>query len=113
MAAACKGAAAAGGKTVGILPGASKDSANPHVNIPVVTDMGEARNTDIVKAADAVIAIGGAYGTLAEIALALRDGTPVIGLDTWSLSRGGKPDSGVIPAQTAQDAVSLAFDLTD
>ncbi len=113
MAAACKGAVSAGGTTVGILPGASRDTANPYVTIPVVTDMGEARNVIVVKSADAVIAVGGAYGTLSEIALALRDGTPVIGLDTWSLSRSGKADTGIISARTPQDAVRLALGMSD
>ncbi len=113
MAAACKGAASAGGTTVGILPGGNRDSANRHVAIPIVTNMGEARNVIVVKSADAVIAVGGAYGTLSEIALALRDGTPVIGLKTWSLSKGGELDSSIIQTDSPVDAVNLAFDLTD
>ena len=113
MAAACRGAAEGGGTVVGILPGPSKDAANPHVTIAIATNMGEARNVIIVKSADAVIAVGGEYGTLSEIALALRDGTPVVGIDTWSLSRCGKPDIPIIPARTAKEAVRLVLDMID
>ena len=78
MEAACKGASAEGGLTIGILPGGSRQAANPYVNIPVVTNLGEARNIIVVKSAEAIIAIGGAYGTLSELGHALRNGTPVM-----------------------------------
>ena len=81
MAAACKGATSQGGLTVGILPGNSRQQANPHVQVPIVTDLGEARNVIVIKSAQAVIAISGSYGTLSEIAHALRAGIPVIGLN--------------------------------
>jgi uncharacterized protein (TIGR00725 family) len=108
MAAACRGARAAGGRTVGLLPGLHRDSANEWVDIAIPTGLGEARNTVIVRAADVVIAIGGEYGTLSEIAFALKTGVPVVGLDTWELARGGAPDSGIVRALTAEDAVELA-----
>ena len=101
MNAACKGASSEGGLTIGILPGNSREQANPHVQIPIVTGLGEARNVLVVKSAQAVIAIGGKYGTLSEIAHALRSGIPVIGLNTWSLSRNGQPDNPIIAAQNA------------
>jgi len=80
MAAAARGAKQAGGLTVGILPGSDSEDANPHVDVPLATGMGEMRNALIVRAAHAVIAIGGGWGTLSEIALAQRIGTPVVGL---------------------------------
>ena len=111
MTAACKGASAEGGTTIGILPGNSRRAANPYVQIPIVTNLGEARNVIVVKSAQAVIAIAGSYGTLSEIGLALRSGIPVIGLNTWSLSRDGKPDNSIIQAQNPADAVSKALNL--
>jgi hypothetical protein len=85
MAAASRGAAEAGGTALGILPGSSRDEANEWVTVAIPTGLGELRNGLIVRAADAVIAVGGGYGTLAEIALALKRGIPVIGLDTWQI----------------------------
>ena len=110
MAAACKGASAEGGLTIGILPGGSRQTANPYVQIPIVTNLGEARNIIVVKSAQAVIAIDGSYGTLSEIAHALRSGIPVVGLNTWSLSRVGQPDNSIVLAETPVDAVSKALD---
>lgn len=109
MEAACRGAKSAGGLTIGILPGDDRRSANPYVDVPIVTGMGHARNAIVVKTAQAVIAIDGSYGTLSEIALALQNGIRVIGLDTWNLSLHGQPDSSIIPAQSAVDAVEKAI----
>jgi uncharacterized protein (TIGR00725 family) len=111
MEAACRGAAAEGGLTIGILPGESRQVANPYVQIPVVTGIGYARNVAVVKSAQAVIAIGGNYGTLSEIAHALQGDIPVIGLDTWSLSRDGQPDNAIIPVLSPADAVDKALSL--
>jgi len=80
MEAAARGAKDAGGLTVGILPGADAKEANPYIEVPLATGMGEMRNALIVRAAQAVIAIGGGWGTLSEIALAQRIQTPVVGL---------------------------------
>ena len=91
MAGACRGAKAAGGTTVGILPGKERAAANEWVDVAVPTGLGEARNALVVRAADAVIAVGGGYGTLSEIALALKAGKPVVGVDTWSLERDPDP----------------------
>ncbi len=110
MEAACRGASTEGGLTVGILPGNSRQAANPYVQIPVVTGMGEARNVVVVKTAGAVIAVGGGYGTLSEIGHALRIGKPVIGLDTWSISRDNRVDSRIIPAGSPSAAVSRALE---
>ncbi len=109
MEAACRGARSAGGLTVGILPGDDRRSANADVDIPVVTGMGHARNAIVVKTAQAVIAIDGSYGTLSEIALALQNGIAVIGLGTWALSLGGRPDRSVIEARDADEAVEKAI----
>ncbi len=108
MEAACRGAKAEGGTTVGILPGHSRADANPYVDIPIVTGIGYARNTIVVRSAEAVIAIDGGFGTLSEIAHALQEGIPVIGLHTWSLSQGGTPDDSIILAESPADAVDKA-----
>jgi uncharacterized protein (TIGR00725 family) len=102
MEAACCGARAAGGTTVGLLPGVDRSEANRHVAVAVPTGLGEARNALVVRAADAVIAIGGGYGTLSEIALALRAGKRVIGLDTWEIE-------GVAPADGPEAAVAAVL----
>ena len=111
MEAACKGAQSQGGLTIGILPGNSRQSANPYVQIPIVTGIGDARNIAVVKSAQAVIAIDGSYGTLSEISHALQSGIPVIGLNTWSLSRNSKQDNSIILAQNATEAVDKALNL--
>lgn len=111
MEAACKGASAEGGITIGILPGDSRQSANRHVQIPIVTGMGYARNAVVVKSAQAVIAIGGSYGTLSEISHALQSDIPVIGLNTWALSRNAQPDNSIIPVQNPTEAVDKALNL--
>ncbi|MCS6962901.1 TIGR00725 family protein [Thermoflexus sp.] len=108
MEAVCRGAVEAGGLTVGILPGSDHREANPYVRIPLPTGLGEARNALIVRAAHAVIAIGGEFGTLSEIALALKWGIPVIGLGTWSLHRPGM----TVPIETVstpEEAASRAL----
>ena len=102
MAAACRGAASAGGLTVGILPGADREAANAWVAVAIPTGLGEMRNALVVRCADAVVAIGGAYGTLSEIALALKTGVPVVGLGTWEID-------GIRRAQTPAEAVGLAL----
>jgi uncharacterized protein (TIGR00725 family) len=109
MEAACRGASSEGGTTIGILPGDNRQSANPYVQIPIVTGMGYARNVAVVKSAQAIIAIAGSYGTLSEIGHALQNGIPVIGLSTWALSRNGQPDSKIIPAKTSAEAVDEAL----
>jgi len=85
MEAACRGAKEAGGHTVGILPGSDRTAANPFVDTAVPTGLGEARNVLVVRAADALIAVGGGYGTLSEIALALKAGKRVVALDSWDI----------------------------
>ncbi|MEW5744874.1 MAG: TIGR00725 family protein [Nitrospirota bacterium] len=102
MQAAAKGAKEAGGITVGILPWLDKADANPYIDVPVATGFGEGRNVLIVRSADAVIAVGGEYGTLSEIAFGLKTGKPVVGLGTWEIE-------GVLKAKDPGDAVDKAF----
>src|SRR5215203_4638184 len=90
MEAACRGARSRGGFTVGLLPGDDREEANGWVVLALPTGLGEARNALVVRAADAVVAIGGGWGTLSEIALALRRGVPVLGVGTWELGRDGE-----------------------
>jgi uncharacterized protein (TIGR00725 family) len=112
MAAACRGAKSSGGLTIGVLPGFSAADANPHVDIPIVTGLGEARNIVIVRTASAVIAVGGEFGTLSEIAFALKLGRPVVGLGTWELAKEGRPAEAIAKAQTPEEAVRLVLGAT-
>lgn len=111
MEAACRGAKAAGALTVGLLPGADRESANSFVDVALPTGLGEARNALVAGAGEAMIAIGGAWGTLAEIAWALDAGTPVVGLETWELARGGQTVEGVERAASPAEAVARALEL--
>jgi hypothetical protein len=104
MAAASRGAREAGAIAVGLLPGLDRHAANEWVSVALPTGLGELRNGLVVRAADAVIAVGGAYGTLSEIALALAAGTAVVGLDTWAID-------GVEVAESAPAAVERALEL--
>lgn len=106
MAAACAGARSVGGTTIGLLPGTDRQDANPDVVVAVPTGLGEGRNVLVVRASDAVVAVGGAYGTLSEIALALRAGLPVVGLATWELRQDGRVDEGIVVAEDPDDAVA-------
>jgi uncharacterized protein (TIGR00725 family) len=109
MEAACRGAKAAGGTTVGILPGADRRDANPYVDVALVSGLGEGRNALVVRAADAVVAVGGGFGTLSEIALALRAGKPVVGIGTWELAVGGEPVEAIERVGSAEDAAEAAL----
>jgi uncharacterized protein (TIGR00725 family) len=102
MAAACRGAASAGGMTVGLLPGVDRSAANAWVRVAIPTGLGELRNGLVVRAVDAVIAVGGGYGTLSEVALALRARKPVVGVGSWDIP-------GVQPAGGAAEAVRQVF----
>ena len=112
MAAACRGAAQAGGLTIGILPGDHRTLANQWVRVVIPTGLGELRNGLVVRAAETLIAVGGEYGTLSEIALALKLGRPVVGLHTWELHRPeGQLDQGIVVASDPRDAVDRALGL--
>jgi uncharacterized protein (TIGR00725 family) len=109
MEAASRGAAAAQGIVVGILPGGAAHEGNTHVTIPIVTGMGEGRNIIVARTAEAMIAVGGAYGTLSEIAYALALGVPVIGYRTWTLHREGQSADPIRRAATSEEAVEMAW----
>jgi uncharacterized protein (TIGR00725 family) len=102
MEAAARGTRSEGGTTVGLLPGLEKKDANPYIEVPIATGLGEGRNLIIVRSADVLIAIGGEYGTLSEIAFALKTGKTVIGIHTWDIK-------GIIKAESAEDAVGKAL----
>jgi uncharacterized protein (TIGR00725 family) len=104
MEAASKGAKSEGGITLGILPQNDSKEANQYIDIPIATGLGIGRNVIIARTADALIAVGGEYGTLSEIAFALQIGKPVIGIKTWNIK-------GVIVAENAADAVNKVFEL--
>lgn len=114
MEAACRGAQSVGGTTVGILPGVDRSAANRYVSIAIPTGIGELRNALIVRSADALVAVGGEFGTLSEVALALKTGVPVVGLHTWELARHGQrlePDPILRlddPVAAAEQAMALA-----
>jgi uncharacterized protein (TIGR00725 family) len=112
MEAACRGARSRGGLTVGLLPGTDREDANGWVVIALPTGLGEARNVLIVRAADAVVAVGGGWGTLSEIALAVRAGLPVIGVRTWEIAREGEPVAGVRAVDDGATAVAEALRLS-
>ncbi|MFZ9886597.1 MAG: TIGR00725 family protein [Myxococcota bacterium] len=109
MEAACRGARSQGGRTIGILPGGDAEEANPFVEVVITTGLGEVRNLVIVRSADAVIAIGGRHGTLSEVAFALLEGRPVVGLGTWRLTAPGRHTEEFVQATDAKDAVRLAL----
>src|SRR5438094_5587250 len=109
MEAASRGAAEAGGLVVGILPGFSRRDANRWVTVPIVTGMDQARNVILVRSCDALIAVGGMYGTLSEIALAIKLGKPVVGLCTWRLRQPEGRRVPIIRAKTPEDAVARAI----
>lgn len=114
MEAACRGAKTEGGLTVGILPGNDRAAANPWVDVAIPTGLGETRNALVVQAADVIVAVGGEYGTLSEIALALRAGKPVIGVATWTMiDPSGAVATEIVaapdPGQAAELALALAI----
>ncbi len=103
MEAASRGAKERGGVVVGILPGFSSNDANAYVDIPIVTGLGDGRNMLIVQTAQALIALPGEFGTLSEIALALKVGKPVVSLGSWEIS------ADIIIAKTPKEAVETAM----
>lgn len=105
MEAACKGAKLNNGSTIGILPGESPSEGNKYVDFPVVTGLSHARNIIIVRSSHVIIAIGGEFGTLSEIAFALKLKKQVIGINTWNVSE------SIIKADTAKEAVAKAVEL--
>lgn len=102
MEGAARGCSEVGGTTIGLLPGLERNLANPFIKIAVPTGLGEGRNLLIVRASDVLIAVAGGYGTLSEIALALKAGKGVIGLETW------KNIEGIQHAATPEEAIEKA-----
>jgi uncharacterized protein (TIGR00725 family) len=109
MEAAARGAKEAGGSTVGILPGTDRVPGNPYLDVVICSGVGHARNLAVVSTGDVVIAIGGGYGTLSEIGLALKIGRPVIVLEGWRLQR-DQGTLGIVYASTPQEAIALALE---
>jgi uncharacterized protein (TIGR00725 family) len=111
MHAAARGAEKAGGVSIGILPGDDRDPGSPHLTVAISTGMGETRNAVIVRTSDAVIAISGEFGTLSEVAFALKLGKPVVGLGTWELSKRGRPVEAITRVETPEETVAEALRL--
>ncbi|MFA4967971.1 MAG: TIGR00725 family protein [Candidatus Margulisiibacteriota bacterium] len=112
MESACRGAKSAGGTTIGILPGSKREEANPYIDYPIITGIGYARNKLVIKTGHVVLAVGGSYGTLSEIAFALGYEIPVVGLNTWQfIHHSGQMDQKVHRANTPKEAVALAIKL--
>ncbi len=111
MEAACRGARARGGHTIGILPGhnAAESPPNDYVEFPIFTGLGFARNSMVALSGQAVIAIDGAYGTLTEIAYALIHEVPIVGLDTWEFSYHGHDADRILRADDPVDAAEKAI----
>ena len=109
MEAASKGAAEAGGTVVGILPTLSTDDANPHVTHAIATGIGQARNLAVVASGAAVVAVGGEWGTLSEIAYARKLGRPVVAIQSWALRNRSGTDLGIVEAESPEEAVTAAI----
>lgn len=115
MAAAARGARSAGGEVIGVLPGLDPEEANPDCTHVVATGIGHARNLAVVASGEVVIAIGGEWGTLSEIGHARAIGRTVVALRTWALGGRDRMEGapGVIPVETPEEAVAVAFADTD
>ena len=106
---AARGARAAGGLTIGLLPGEDPDEANPYIDVAIASGLGHARNAVLARTADGVVAVGGGLGTLSEIALALRNGRPTIGIRTWRFDRTGRTEPELPIADNPNDALDWLF----
>lgn len=104
MEAAARGAAETGGRSLGILPGSDRGAANPHLTLAVASGLGELRNGLVVRSSDALLAVGGSWGTLSEVALAVRAGLPVVSVRGWTVAK-----DGVATAGSAAEAVETLF----
>lgn len=110
MDAAARGATEAGGIAVGLLPDVTRAGSSDHLTIALPLGLGETRNALVVRSADAVIAVGGEWGTLSEIAFAMKMGKRVVGLDTWELTRAGRPVGDILRAASPEEAVRFALE---
>ena len=106
---AARGARAAGGLTIGLLPGDDTDDANAYIDIAIATGLGHARNAILARTADGVVALGGGLGTLSEIALALRNQRPTIGIQTWRFDRDGRTEPALPVAANVTEALDWLF----
>ena len=106
---AARGARSAGGLTVGLLPGDDPDEANQYIDLAIATGLGHARNAVLARTADGVVALGGGLGTLSEIALALRNGRPAIGIQTWRFDRDGRVEPELPVAANPKEALDWLF----
>jgi len=106
---AARGAQAAGGLTIGLLPGDDPDEANEYIDVAIATDLGHARNAILARTADGVVALGGGLGTLSEIALALRNRRPAIGIQTWHFDRAGRTEPELRVAASPAEALDWLF----
>jgi len=106
---AARGARAAGGLTIGLLPGDDPDDANEHIDVAIATGLGHARNAILVRTADGIVAVGGGLGTLSEIALALRNRRPTIGIKTWRFDRQDRTEPELPVAENAAEALEWLF----
>ncbi len=114
MSAACLGAKEHGGTTVGLLPGSERVAANPHVDIAIPTGLGQGRNLLVVRAGDVLIVVGGSWGTLSEVAMAMRARVPVVSLHGWRMmDHAGREVTGLNEAEDPAEAVALALGPTD
>lgn len=110
MEAACRGAREEGGTTIGILPGLDREDANPYIDYAICTGIGHARNLAVAASGDAVIAVGGEFGTLSEIGLARKAGRRVVLLGSWKISHGGGLSEGILTATSPVQALLLALE---
>ena len=106
---AARGAQTAGGLTIGLLPTADPEDANPYIDVAIATGLGHARNAILARTADGVIAIGGGLGTLSEIALALRNLRPIIGIKTWRFDRDQRTEPTLPEAGSPKEALDWLF----
>ena len=106
---AARGARAAGGLTIGVLPGDDTDDANAYIDIAIATGLGHARNAILARTADGVVALGGGLGTLSEVALALRNRRPTIGIQTWRFDREGRTEPQLPVATNVTEALDWLF----
>ncbi|MFL5766662.1 MAG: TIGR00725 family protein [Actinomycetota bacterium] len=111
MHAAARGCEKTGGVSIGILPGDDRDPGSPHLTVAVSTGMGETRNAIIVRTSDVIVAISGEFGTLSEVAFALKLGKPVVGLGTWELSKRGRPVEAITRVESPTEAVEESLRL--
>jgi uncharacterized protein (TIGR00725 family) len=106
---AARGARSVGGLTVGLLPGDDPDEANPYIDVAIASGLGHARNAILARTADGVVALGGGLGTLSEIALALRNGRPTIGIRTWRFDRDRRTEPELPVASDPNAALEWLF----